>query len=180
MRNRCFALCLAAAFAAAAQTYTGPRPPQADLPYLKHAENLVPTEVLESKEEKGKKDGVTYVIAGAASTARTPLASPIFVMQFDKLVAAKLSLYKLESRNGRREIVFSPKKQPKAIGVELTHLNHDRLYRLEVEESLELGEYAFSADGSNQGGNTESASATDKPLAEIRYPIACTATQCVA
>jgi hypothetical protein len=71
-------------------------------------------------------------------------------MQFDKLVAAKLSLYKLESRNGRREIVFSPKKQPKAIGVELTHLNHDRLYRLEVEESLELGEYAFSADGSNQ------------------------------
>jgi hypothetical protein len=71
-------------------------------------------------------------------------------MQFDKLVAAKLSLYKLESRNGRREIIFSPKKQPKAIGVELTHLNHDRLYRLEVEESLELGEYAFSAHGSNQ------------------------------
>src|ERR1039458_455012 len=98
MRNRCFALCLAAAFAATAQNYTGARPPQADLPYLKHAENLVPTEVLESKEEKkGKKDDVTYVIAGAASSARTPLASPIFVMQFDKLVAAKLSLYRLES-----------------------------------------------------------------------------------
>ena len=150
MRIRCLALCLAAAFAAAAQNYTGPRPPRPDLPYLKHAENLVPTEVLEAKEERGKKDGLTYVIAGAVSTARTPLASPVFVMQFDKLVAAKLSLYKLESRNGRREIVFSPKKQPKAIGVELTHLNHDRLYRLEVEDSLELGEYAFSADGSNQ------------------------------
>ena len=151
MRIRCLALCLAAAFAATAQNYTGPRPPRPDLPYLKHAENLVPTEVLEAKkEERGKKDDVTYVIAGAVSTARTPLASPIFVMQFDKLVAAKLSLYKLESRNGRREIIFSPKKQPKAIGVELTHLNHDRLYRLEVEESLELGEYAFSADGSNQ------------------------------
>src|ERR1039457_4554713 len=104
MRIRCLALCLAAAFAAAAQNYTGPRPPR---PYLKHAENLVPTEVLEAKEERGKKDGLTYVIAGAVSTARTPLASPIFVMQFDKLVAAKLSLYKLESRNGRREIVFS-------------------------------------------------------------------------
>ena len=149
MRNRCFALCLAAAFAAAAQTYTGPRPPQPDLPYLKHAENLVPTEVLESKEEKGKKDDVTYVIAGAASSARTPLASPIFVMQFDKLVAAKLSLYKLESRNGRREIAFSPRKQPKAIGVELTHLNTNKLYRLEVEESLAPGEYAFSPEGSN-------------------------------
>jgi hypothetical protein len=150
MRIRCLALCFAAIFAAAAQNYTGPRPPQPDLPYLKHAENLVPTEVLEAKEEKGKKDDVTYVIAEAASSARTPLASPIFLMQFDKLAAARLSLYKLESRNGRREIVFSPKKQPKAIGVEFTHLNNDKLYRLEVEESLDPGEYAFSPDGSNR------------------------------
>src|ERR1022692_2399838 len=150
MRNRCFALCLAAAFAAAAQTYTGPRPPQPDLPYLKHAENLVPAEVLEAKEEKGKKDDVTYVIAGAASSARTPLASPIFLLRTDKLVADKLSLYKLEARNGRREITFSPKKQPKTIRIELTPLNTNKLYRLEVEESLEPGEYAFSAEGSNQ------------------------------
>ena len=49
-----------------------------------------------------------------------------------------------------REIVFSPKKQPKAIGVELTHLNNQKLYRLEVEDSLEPGEYAFSPEGSNQ------------------------------
>src|ERR1035438_5107246 len=149
MRIRCLAPCLAAIFAAAAQNYTGPRPLQPDLPYLKHAENLVPTEVVEAKEEKGKKADVIYVIAGAASSARTPLASPIFVMQFDKLVAAKLSLYKLESRSGRREIAFSPRKQPKAIGVELTHLNTNKLYRLEVEESLAPGEYAFSPEGSN-------------------------------
>src|ERR1035438_3366895 len=50
MRIRCLALCLAAAFAAAAQNYAGPLPPQVDLPYLKHAENLVPTEVLDAKE----------------------------------------------------------------------------------------------------------------------------------
>ena len=68
----------------------------------------------------------------------------------DKVEAARLALYKLESRNGRREIVFSPKKQPKAIRVELTPLNADKLYRLEVEESLEPGEYALSAEGSNQ------------------------------
>ena len=152
MRIRCLALCLAAAFAAA-QTYTGPLPPHADLPYLKHAENLVPTEVLEAKEEKnkkGQKGDVTYVIAGAASSAKTPLASPIFLLETDKLVAAKLALYKLESRNGRREIAFSPRKQAKAIRVELTHLNTAGLYRLEVEESLEPGEYAFSPEGSNQ------------------------------
>ena len=150
MRIRYLALCFAAAVSAAAQTYAGPLPAQSDLPYLKHAENLVATEAAEAKEEKGKKDDVTYVIAGAASSARTPLASPIFLLQFDKLVAAKLSLYKLESRNGRREITFSPKKQPKNIRVELTHLNTSKLYRLEVEESLEPGEYAFSPEGSNQ------------------------------
>ena len=49
-----------------------------------------------------------------------------------------------------REIVFSPKKQPKAIRVELTRLSGDKLYRLEVDESLEPGEYALSAEGSNQ------------------------------
>src|ERR1035441_2981887 len=126
MRIRCLALCMAALFAATAQNYTGPLPPQTDLPYLKHAENLVPTEVLEAKEEKSKKGDVLYVIAGAASSARTPLASPVFLLEADKLVAAKLALYQLEPRNGRREIVFSPKKPPKAIRVELTHLNTDR------------------------------------------------------
>jgi hypothetical protein len=150
MRIRCLALCLAAAFAAAAQKYNGPLPPQTDLPYLKHAENLVPTEVLDAKVEKGKKDDRVYVIPGAASSARTPLASPVFLLQADKVEAAKLAVYKLESRNGRREIVFSPKKQPKTIRVELTRLNADKLYRLEVDESLEPGEYALSADGSDR------------------------------
>ena len=150
MRIRCLALCLAGAFAAAAQNYSGPLPPHTDVPYLKHAENLVPTEALDAKEEKGKKGDVVYVIPGAASSARTPLASPVFLLQADKVLAAKLALYRLESRNGRREIVFSPKKQPRAIRVELTPLNTDKLYRLEVEESLEPGEYALSAEGSNQ------------------------------
>lgn len=150
MRIRSLALCFAAAFAATAQTYTGPRPPETDLPYLKHAENLVPTEALEAKEEKGKKEDLIYVIAGAASSARTPLASPIFLLQTDKLVAAKLELFKLEPRNGRREITFSPKKRPKAIRLELTRLNTDKLYRVEVDESLEPGEYSFSVEGSNQ------------------------------
>ena len=149
MRIRCLVLCFAAVFGAFAQKYTGPVPPQPDIPYLKHAQNLVPTEVLEAKEEKGKKDDVTYAVAGATSSARTPLASPTFLLQAEKVAASKLALYKLESRNGRREITFSPKKQPKAIRVELTRLNTDKLFRLEVEESLEPGEYGLSAEGSN-------------------------------
>ena len=98
------------AFAATAQKYNGPVPPKPDLPYLKHAETLVATEAAEAKEEKGKKDDITYVIPGASSSARTPLASPIFILQTEKLTAASLSLYKLESKNGRREIGFAPLK----------------------------------------------------------------------
>ena len=149
MRIRYLALCFTV-LCAAAQTYTGPLPPSRDLPYLKHAENLVPTEVLEATEEKGKKEDVTYVVAGAASSARTPLASPILILQTDKVVAAKLELFKLEVRNGRRELTVSPKKPPKTYRVELTRLNTEKLYKLEVDESLEPGEYALSAEGSNQ------------------------------
>jgi hypothetical protein len=140
----------AAAFAVFAQKYDGPRPPKSDLPYMKHAQNLVPTEVLEAKEEKGKKDEVTYAIPGATSNARTPLASPIFILQSDKLNPNSLQLYKLESRNGRREITASPKKPMKAIRVEATRLDSSGLYKIEVVESLEPGEYSLSPEGSNQ------------------------------
>src|SRR5689334_17918182 len=97
------------------QKYSGPRPPNPDLPYLKHASTLIPLESGEAKEEKGKKDEITYVIAGASSPVKTPLASPIFLMVSEKLRPDTLQLYKLESRNGRRELTMSPKKPGKAI-----------------------------------------------------------------
>ena len=150
MRIRFLALSLATVLAAAAQNYSGPFPPKTDLPYLKHASTLLPTEESEAKEEKGKKEEIIYAVPGAASSARTPLASPIFLLQTEKVVAAKLELYRLEPRNGRRELVVSPKKPAKTIRVNLTRLNNERLYRLEVNESLEAGEYALSAEGSNQ------------------------------
>ena len=68
-----FAVCIAVS---AQSKYTGPRPPKPDLPYLKHASNLVPTESGMAREEK-KKDDITYIVEGATSTARTPLASPV-------------------------------------------------------------------------------------------------------
>ena len=150
MKLRLLALLFVLAAGVTAQKYDGPRPPKPDLPYLKHATNLVPTEASEAKEEKGKKDEVTYAIPGAASSARTPLASPIFLLQSEKLNAQSLQLYRLESRNGRREITASPKKPMKPIRVDVTRLDSAGLYRLEVTDSLEPGEYSLSPEGSNQ------------------------------
>jgi hypothetical protein len=150
MLRRFVLLLLTVAVAASAQKYDGPRPPKPDLPYLKHASNLIPTEATEAKEEKGKRDDITYVMAGANSPVKTPLASPIFLMQAEKLVPDRLQLFKLESKNGRREILFAPKKQPKAIRIEVTRLTSDNLYKIEVDESLEAGEYSLTPEGSNQ------------------------------
>jgi hypothetical protein len=148
MLRRFLWLALAVVLTAWAQKYSGPRPPKADLPYLKHAENLVPTEAADAKEEK-KKDDILYIIAGANSSVKTPLASPIFILQAAKLVPERLQLFKLDSKNGRREVLFSPKHPPKAIRVDVTRLATD-LYRIEVNESLEPGEYSLSPEGSNQ------------------------------
>ena len=150
MLRRCLLLLLTAALAATAQKYTGPRPPKPDVPYLKHAADLIPTESAEAKEEKGKKDDVVYVIAGLNSPVRTPLAAPIFLFQSDKLAPDRLQLFKLESRNGRREILFGPKKQPQAILMKVMHLDSANLYRIEVDDSLEPGEYSITPKDSNQ------------------------------
>jgi hypothetical protein len=151
MLRRTLPLLFAVAFAVYGQKYTGPRPPKPDIPYLKHADNLLSTEVAEAKEEK-RKDDILYVVAGANSSARTPLASPIFLFQSDKLAPDKLQLYKLDTKNGRREILMSPKKRQGAtpIRMQVTRLGADNLYQIEVEESLENGEYSLSPEGSNQ------------------------------
>jgi len=145
---RRFLILAAAVVAASAQKYDGPVPPKPDLPYLKHASNLVPTEAVEAQEEK-KKDDVTYVVPGAASSARTPLASPIFLLKSDKINPDRLGLYRLDVRNGRREITLGPRKQAKPIRIEVTRLASG-LYRIEVGESLDPGEYSLSPEGSNQ------------------------------
>ncbi len=149
MMRRILPLLAAAVCLASAQKYDGPVPPKADLPYLKHASNLVPTEDADAKEQKGKKDDVTYIISGANSSAKTPLASPIFLMQSDKIVADKLGLYRLDVKGDHREIVFSQKKQPKPIRIEVNRVSGN-LYRIEVDESLEPGEYSLSPEGSNR------------------------------
>src|SRR5215470_4744397 len=106
MPLRWLVLFLLSASADFAQKYTGPRPPKPDVVYLVHADNLVPLEAAEAKQES-KKDEVTFTVAGASSPARTPLAEPIFLMQSDKIQADRLELYRMEVKNGRREVSMS-------------------------------------------------------------------------
>src|SRR2546430_6157824 len=114
-------LALAAVSAAQSKKYDGPQPPKPDLPYLKHADNLLPTDASEAKEQK-KKDTTTYVIEGAAAKAQTPLASPVFIMQADKLVPDRMGLYKLEVKNGHRELVSSPKKPLQSVRLDVNRV----------------------------------------------------------
>ena len=141
---------LLCSFAARAQKYAGPQPEKPDLPYLVHADTLVPTEATEAKEED-RKDEILYAIAGATSPAATPLSSPVFLIRTEQLGTDKLEIYKLELRNGRREILFSRKKKQIARPFRLSIKRvGDNLYRLEVDESLENGEYSITPNGSNQ------------------------------
>src|SRR5579862_3066118 len=127
--------------------YTGPRPPKADLVYLMHADNLISTEAAEAKQEKND----TYSVTGATSPARTPLAEPIFLMQSDRITPESLELYRLDVKNGRREITLSSRRRggPRALHLSVTKLERG-LYRIEAAETLENGEYALTPSGSNR------------------------------
>lgn len=132
------------------QKYTGPRPPKPDLPYLVHADNLIPTEASDSKPET-KKNEVTYAVAGTSSPARTPLAEPIFLIETDKISAQSLELYRVDVKGGRREVTMSQKHSrggAKALRLSVTRLDRN-LFRVEVDEEIENGEYALSPNGSN-------------------------------
>lgn len=146
---RRFLLLLTCSAALFGQKYDGPQPEKPDLPYLIHADNLVPTEANEAKEET-RKDEVLYVIEGATSPAATPLASPVFLIRVDQLAPERLEIYKLESKNGRREVLFRKKKQAaRPIRCNVTRVA-DNLYKLDVEEALGNGEYSITPNGSNQ------------------------------
>lgn len=117
-----------------------------DMVYLVHADNLVPTEAGDAKQEKGD----TYTIAGASSSARTPLAEPIFLLKSDKLSAESLELYRLDVKNGHREAkVSNGRRGGRPLHLQVTRLERG-LYRIEASETLENGEYALTPAGSNR------------------------------
>lgn len=144
-----FSILLLATLAVGADEYTGPRPPKADVLYLVHASNLIPTEVTEASQE-GKKDDTTFSVPGAASSARTPLAEPIFLLRSEKIKPDALELYRFEVKNGRRQLTLSKKRKDSSgpFHLSITKLDKD-LYRVEADEALENGEYSLSPSGSN-------------------------------
>ena len=134
-----------------APPYHGPRPAKPDVLYLLHADNLVETEQQTATEERkgsGKKAVVTYVVTGAGSPVKTPLASPIFLIQANSVDVNRLEAYRTDSRDGRREIVLTSKKQGHPISLTVTPLEAG-LYRVEVADSLSNGEYVITPGGSN-------------------------------
>ena len=145
-----FLLSSAALLSFGAEKYTGPRPAKVDVPYLMHADTLVETEVGEAREET-KKDSTVAVVPGPSSSAKTPLAEPIFILRTEKLIPERLSAFKMEVKNGNREVVVSQKKGRNAqrpIYLNVTRLG-DNLFKVEVDQGLENGQYTLSPEGSN-------------------------------
>lgn len=140
---------VAGAPAALAQKYTGPKPPKPDVLYLVHADTLIPTEVAEAKQET-KKNDITSTVAGVSSPARTPLAEPIFIIDSDKIQPSTLELYKMEVKSGHREVTMALRRTRgnKPLRLSVTRLDRG-LYRVEVDQEIENGQYAISPNGSN-------------------------------
>jgi hypothetical protein len=128
---RLWMLGLAAALVAQAQT-----PAQADLPYIKQASTLIPTEAAQARKE-----GAVYVVNGAESPTKTPLPLPIFFVKADKLAPDQLQLYKMESKGGHREFSTG--------GSDVLHMEATKLdggvWKVAVADTLDAGEYVLTA-----------------------------------
>jgi len=136
--------------AAEDEKYSGPRPPKPDLPYLVHGDNLIATEAGEAHEDRNAKGDAVYTITGATSSARTPLAEPVFLFESDKITPESLQLFRLEAKGGNREVVMGKRKSGRPLHLSVKALG-GRLYRIEVNEGLglESGEYSLSPESSN-------------------------------
>lgn len=148
MRSKISFVFVIAASIAAAAKYDGPVPPKPDVPYLLHASNLVETEV--ANAQQGKK-GDTFIIPGASSPARTPLAEPIFIVDARNIQPESFELYRLDVRGGNREVNLNSSRRrggSRALHLAVRPLG-GHLYRVEVDEALEDGEYALSPSGDN-------------------------------
>jgi hypothetical protein len=133
-------LLLTAVALAAALAQSEPKPEKPDLPYLKHATTLIAAEAVTAKPEKHG-NNTRYIVAGANSPARTPLAAPIFLFQTGKIAADSLEFYRLESKGDHREIEYS-KSGPEPLRLIVTAMGGN-LYRVEAYEGQDAGEYAL-------------------------------------
>jgi hypothetical protein len=151
MRSKLAFASLLAGVLFAAEKYNGPTPPMPDIPYLLHASNLIETEVAQARQENHKDDS-KFAIAGAASSARTPLAEPIFLIDARQISPQTLELYRLDVKGGNREVSVNSSRRrggSHALHLAVKQLS-GHLYRVEVDEPLENGEYALSPNGENR------------------------------
>ena len=147
-----FAALLALALPASAQQqkYSGPRPEKADVVYLKHVDKLIETEVSQAKQTE-EKNKTIYRVPGASSSVKTPMAEPIFLFKTDRINPDKLTLYKMTVEGGERVLTFPNnrgKDSPKAIYIMVTPVERG-LFKIEVNEFIDDGEYCLSPEGSN-------------------------------
>jgi hypothetical protein len=141
---------LAGCMSARAAEYDGPRPPKADVPYLLHASTLVETEASEARQEDRQKE-TAYVVAGASSPVRTPLAEPIFILLSESLKPEQFQLFDVQVVKGNRETVFPKdrkKRPPRPRYLTMRKLD-ENLFWLEVNEWLDNGQYCLTPQGAN-------------------------------
>jgi hypothetical protein len=147
----CVLLMVPAVWAQNTEKYNGPRPPKPDVPYLLEVNRLIETEVSEASQS-AEKNGTVYSVKGTTSPVRSPMAEPIFLFQASKLNPDRLSLFKMAVKGGDRTLFFPAKRSkdgPKPIYLMVTPLGGG-LFKVEVNEFINDGDYCLSPDGSTQ------------------------------
>ena len=127
-----------------------PKPEKKDVPYLIHASTLVQTEIARPvpKEDGGM---TTWSIPGESSLAKTPLALPAFVIDAAAVAPLKLQLYRFELKGAHRELTLAKNGPGETQPILITVANlSGTLYRIEVVNEVENGEYGLTVPGSNQ------------------------------
>ncbi len=126
-----------------------PNPPKQDIPYLIHGGDIRELEQVDATEEAAKNQSL-YWIAGPAAAARTPLAAPEFLFDSQQIDPRDLSLFRFETKNGRRELLYRKKKK---VVAKPYFLNLEgvagHVVRIRINASLAPGEYGLTPDGRN-------------------------------
>lgn len=147
------AFCLLLALTLCAQDrYSGPVPEKRDTIYLRHADKLIELDQ-GTAQQTDRKNDTLYTMAGAAAQAKTPMPEPIFLINAENLNPERLSLYRVEvGKSGNRELIIP--NVPKKNSTRPIRMTADRLertiWKVEVQEFLENGEYCISPEGENK------------------------------
>jgi len=151
MKSRAALAVLVLGLPALAQSkYTGPRPDKADVVYLQHVDKLIETETGQATQSE-EKNKTVYRVPGASSPVRTPMAEPILLFKSDRINPDKLTMYRMTVEGGQRVLSFPSKPgkdSPKPVYIIVTPLDRG-LFKIEVNEFIDDGEYCLSPEGSN-------------------------------